>query len=131
MFEERVAAVRRRMGELDIDVVLLSVGPDLPYLTGYTAKVTERLTMLVLPREGDATMVVPRLEVPRVEPRPDIFTIAAWDETDDPIELVGRLAGSPPVAAIGDTTWARFLVDLLAQLPGTRFRRASEVTAPL
>ena len=54
-----------------------------------------------------------------------------WDETDDPIELVGRLTGSPSVAAVGDTTWARFVVDLLAQLPATRFRRASEVMGPI
>ncbi|MGH9117072.1 MAG: M24 family metallopeptidase [Acidimicrobiales bacterium] len=131
MSSERFTAARKRMTELDVDVLLLSVGPDLPYLTGYTAKPTERLTMLVLPREGDATLVVPRLEAPRVTERPDLFGLAVWDETDDPIELVGRLAGSPSVAAVGDTTWARFLVDLLAQLPTTTFRRASEVTGPI
>ena len=34
----------------------------------------ERLTMLVVPTDGDATLVVPRLEAPVVE-RPDVFTI--------------------------------------------------------
>jgi Xaa-Pro aminopeptidase len=131
VFGERVTAARTAMAALDVDVLLLSVGPDLPYLSGYTAKATERLTMLVLPAEGDATLVVPRLEAPRVRERPDVFGMAVWDETDDPIELVGRLTGSPATAAIGDTTWARFLVDLLAELPKTRFRRASEVMAPL
>jgi Xaa-Pro aminopeptidase len=131
MFRERVAAVRTAMAELDVDVLLLSVGPDLPYLTGYTATATERLTMLVLPADGDATLVVPRLEAPRVHERPEVFSLAVWDETDDPIERVGELAGSAAVAAIGDTTWARFLVDLLAQLPETRFRRAGEVMGPL
>ena len=43
-----------------------SVGADLPYLTGYEAMPLERLTMLVLPRDGDAQLVVPRLEAPRV-----------------------------------------------------------------
>ena len=58
------------MDELGVDVLLLSVGPDLPYLTGYEAMPLERLTMLVLPRAGDARLVVPRLEAPRVEPGP-------------------------------------------------------------
>ena len=53
---------RARMGELGVDVLLLSVGPDLPYLTGYEAMPLERLTMLVLPRDGDASLVVPQLE---------------------------------------------------------------------
>src|ERR1044071_6729082 len=100
------------MRELDVDVLLLSVGPDLPYLTGYEAMPLERLTMLVLPQEGDATLVVPRLEAPRVVERPGVFTIRTWDETDDPIEIVAGLVGAARELAIGDRTWARFLVDL-------------------
>src|SRR6266508_2943904 len=91
----------------------------------------ERLTMLVVPAQGDATMVVPRLEVPRVVEHPEVFTVVAWEETESPIELVAHLAKGASVAAIGDTTWARFLVDLLAAMPSTMFRKASEVTGPL
>ncbi len=87
--------------------------------------------MLVVPREGDAHLVVPRLEAPRVVERPDVFTVVPWDETDDPVELVAQLLGPVPVAAIGDRTWARFLVELLARLDGTTFRRSSDVVGPL
>ena len=66
----RQARARARMDELGVDVLLLSVGADLPYLTGYEAMPLERLTMLVLPRDGDAILVVPELEAPRVEPDP-------------------------------------------------------------
>jgi Xaa-Pro aminopeptidase len=131
MFRERTERVRSRMAELGVDVVLLSVGPDLPYLTGYEAMPLERLTMLVLPREGDATLVVPRLEAPRVVERPDVFAVRSWDETDDPVAIVADLVGSVPIAAIGDRTWARFLVDLQAALPATRFSKASAVVGPL
>jgi len=119
------------MRELDVDVLLLSVGPDLPYLTGYEAMPLERLTMLVLPAEGDASLVVPRLEAPRVTPHPDLFSIVTWDETDDPVGVVADLAGSPATAAIGDRTWARFLVDLQATMRQTSFRKGSEVMGPL
>src|SRR5436853_1988391 len=104
------------MRELDVDVLLLSVGPDLPYLTGYEAMPLERLTMLVLPVDGDATLVVPRLEAPRVVERPDVFDVRTWDETDDPIAVVAQLVGAAPALAIGDRTWARFLVDLQGAL---------------
>jgi Xaa-Pro aminopeptidase len=119
------------MEELGIDVLLLSVGADLPYLTGYEAVPLERLTMLVLPRAGDARLVVPRLEAPRVEVRADVFEVVAWEETDDPVALVARLAGRPRVAAVGDQTWARFVLGLQRALPGTELRPASEVTAAL
>jgi Xaa-Pro aminopeptidase len=131
MFDQRLARTRARMGEVGVDVLLLSVGPDLPWLTGYEAMPLERLTMLVVPRDGDATLVVPRLEAPRVTERPEVFALRTWEETDDPIAVVAALAGTPGVVAVGDRTWARFVVDLQAALPGASWRRGSEVVGPL
>ena len=119
------------MVEAGVDVLCLSVGPDLPYLTGYTAMPLERLTMLVLPRDGDATLVVPALEAPRVVERPDVFAVHPWGETDDPVALVAGLVGPAGAVAIGDRTWARFVLDLQAALPGAAFRRGTEVVGPL
>jgi Xaa-Pro aminopeptidase len=131
MSADRFARVRAAMAEQGTDVLLLSVGPDLPWLTGYEAMPLERLTMLVLPVDGDATLVVPRLEAPRVVERPGLFAIHPWDETDDPIDVVGDLVGSAPRLAVGDRTWARFLVDLQRRLPDASWRRASDVTGPI
>ena len=128
---ERVARVRAAMAEQGIDVVLLSVGPDLPYLTGYEAMPLERLTMLVLPRDGEATLVIPRLEAPRVVEVPEVFSLLPWGETANPIDLVAGAMKGAATAAIGDHTWSRFLVDLLHEVPTTRFRRASEVVGPI
>jgi Xaa-Pro aminopeptidase len=130
-FEGRAAQVRSRLAELELDAVLLSVGPDLPYLTGYEAMPLERLTMLVLPAEGDATLVVPRLEAPRVVEHPEVFSLRSWDETDDPIAIVADLVGRAGSVAIGDRTWARFVIDLQRALPSTRFTRGSAVMGPL
>jgi len=101
------------MASSGVDLLLVSVGSDLPYLTGYQAMPLERLTMLIVPSEGEATLVIPRLEAPRVHEHPDVFSLRPWNETDDPIAIVASLVGRPRVAAVGDTMWARFLVDLL------------------
>ena len=127
----RIARVREEMVRKDVDAVLLSVGHDLPYLTGYHAMPLERLTMLVVRREGISTMVVPRLEVPRVVEQPGVFVIVPWNETDNPIALVAeRLAGARTVA-VGDQMWARFLVELLPLVPGVTFVRAVDVVGGL
>ncbi len=131
MFQQRIDRVRSLMAEQRVDVLLLSVGADLPYFCGYEAMPLERLTMLVVPREDEARLIVPRLEAPRVAERPDVFEIVAWDETDDPIDLARSLIGPATVAAIGDHTWAGFLVDLMKVLPSVEFRRASELTSPI
>ena len=119
------------MAEHDVDTMLLSVGHDLPYLTGYTAMPLERLTMLVVPRDGEATMVIPALEAPRVVERPGVFKLSPWTETDDPTAVVAKLSGASERVAVGDQMWARFLVELIPQMRGTEFSRAVDVVGPL
>lgn len=131
MFAERMTRIRAAMAHQQIDVLLLSVGADLPWATGYEAMPLERLTMLVVPRDDAATLVVPRLEAPRVTEHPDVFGLRAWDETDDPLAIVASLVPTPATAAVGNQTWAQFLVGLLGHWPSTRFVNASEVTGPL
>lgn len=127
---ERLARARVRMAETGVDALLLSVGPDLPYLTGYEAMPLERLTMLVLRPTGDPVLLVPRLEAPRVVDHGH-FTIETWDETDDPVARVAALVGAPRRVAIGDHTWARFVLALQHALPGTEFAPANAVLAPM
>lgn len=130
-FAGRLERARVRMTALGVDVLLLSVGPDLPYLTGYTAMPLERLTMLVVSRAGDAVLVVPELEAPRVVEQPGVFTIEPWGETDDPVARVVAHARGAAAVGIGDHTWARFVLALEEAMPDARFRAASAVTAPL
>ncbi|HEV2361290.1 MAG TPA: aminopeptidase P family protein [Acidimicrobiales bacterium] len=127
----RLGRVRERMGELGVDVLLLSLGADLPWLTGYEAMPLERLTMLVLPADGDATLVVPRLEAPRVEHHEDLFGLHPWSETEDPVAIVASLVGSGGSVRISDRCWAAPLLALQAALPAASWGRASEVTGPI
>lgn len=126
---DRIERARQRMVAAGIDALLVSVGRDLPYLTGYEAMPLERLTMLVLPKDGDVTLVVPRMEAPRVVELPGVFTLLPWNETEDPVAIVAKLVGTPSTVAIGDTMWARFVVDLLRHWPSssTRYVRSTEV----
>ena len=126
----RFARVRARMAEVGVEALLLSTGADLPWLTGYEAMPLERLTMLVLPTAGEAVLVVPRLEAPRVTPH-EAFLVHPWDETDDPVALVAGLLGGATQVAVGDHTWARFVVELLAARPDLALQRAVAVTGPL
>ena len=132
VYADRMARARAQMHDKEIDVLLLSLGLDLPYITGYHAMPLERLTMLVVPRDGQARLVIPRMEAPRVTPQPGVFEVHSWGETENPVEIVARLArefGPAKSVAIGDQMWARFLVELLALLPGAKYSRADVVTS--
>lgn len=132
----RLQRCRSAMHDAGIDALLLSLGADLPWLTGYEAMPLERLTMLVLPAGEPATLVVPRLEAPRVEPDPDVFAVRPWAETEDPVGIVAglvRASGGTGRLRIGlsDRTWATFVLALQAELPGAEWSRSSGVTASL
>lgn len=131
MSADRLARVRTALAEAGVDACLLSVGPDLPWLTGYEAMPLERLTMLVVPVDGEATLVIPELEVPRVAPRPAEFSIRSWGETSDPVAIVADLLGGAQRAAIGDRTWARFLLELQRARPDVAFGSTQPIIGPL
>ena len=128
-YDQRIRRARQAMDRLGVDCLLVSVGPDLPYLTGYEAMPSERLTMLVVGRDGEATLVIPELEAPRVAP--GLFAIRSWSESEDPTGIVASLAGRPTVAAVGDHMRAVLLLGLLPRLPATTFVPASVVTRVL
>jgi Xaa-Pro aminopeptidase len=129
--EARLARVRAAMVSAGVDALLLSLGADLPWLTGYEAMPLERLTMLVLPADDQAVLVVPELEAPRVEPDPNVFDLLPWSEGSDPVAIVADLVGGRPRLAIGDRTWATFVVALQATLGERTWDVASKVTGPI
>ncbi len=130
-YATRMASAQDLMRARGIDALCLSVGSDLPYLTGYKAMPLERLTMLVLPTEGDATLVVPGLEAPRVEADDVPMAVLGWGELEDPIAIVDGHLGSAANVLIGDETWSRFLVDLQSADTNRSFAKASDLMAVL
>jgi D-alanyl-D-alanine dipeptidase len=125
----RLGRIEGLMEQRSIDALLLSVGPDLPYFTGYEAMASERLTMLVIRPGEEPILLVPRLEAPRVAPGP--FDLRAWDETDDPIALVSRALTGARRIAVGDQTWTVFVVELQHAVDADVWTTASHLTKHL
>ena len=121
------------MAALGVDVLLLSHGADLPWLTGYRAMPLERLTLLVLPVTGDPVLVVPGLEAPRVPDGQGLFELRRWSDSEDPVDLVVDLLRRAPVStlAVSDRAWATTVLALQRRLPGAGWVEASRVTSPI
>lgn len=138
---DRFRRAREALADNGAAALLLGLGADLRYLTGYTAHALERLTLLVARPDGPAVLVAPRLEAMAAAESPaaqaGLLEIEAWDETEDPYALV---ASHMPDAAGADGT-SRLLVDpslparhvlgLQGVLPGRPFGLATEVMRDL
>jgi Xaa-Pro aminopeptidase len=116
---DRRERVRQAAAARDIDVVLITPGPDLRYLTGYDAVPLERLTCLLLPSRGPATLVVPELERPAAMASPAAdLPVVGWSETDDPIARCMDLLGGPVARmAVDDRMWAEKVLRFRAAMP--------------
>lgn len=152
-YGQRLAAAQQRLPGEDASALLIGVGPDLQWLTGYAAKDLERLTMLVVPASGRSTLVVPRLERAAAEAATAVgaglVDVTTWEETEDPFQIVaarldasdsrpeiqlgalggawGRLGG----LLVSDRLWATFLLRLQSAVPDAAFGLASAVLGPL
>jgi Xaa-Pro aminopeptidase len=132
---ERVHAARDAAAERGIDLVVVTPGSDLRYLSGYHAHAMERLTALAVPRRGEPFLVVPRLEAPMVDASPAGalgVEVLAWDETDDPFALLAsaaaaRLGSQPARVAVGARTWAEHALGVQRALAGSALELAGPV----
>jgi len=132
---ERLGALQERMRALDIDALVVAPGSDLRYLTAYDALPLERPTLLIVRADTEPAMVVPRLELARVDHEvmlPDIH-VHSYSEHDDALALAADVLGveRERTVALGDQMWTSFTLGLQQAMPGRRWIRSSEVIAPL
>jgi Xaa-Pro aminopeptidase len=139
-YDDRLRRAQDVLAGRGLRALLIGVGAELRYLTGYSALPLERLTMLVLLPAGPPTLVVPRLEemAARLAPaaRSGAVEVVAWDETDDPHAIVGSRVGCDltPVGSkvlVNDRLWASHVFALGAVLPEVELGLASELLSDL
>ncbi|MEV0569906.1 Xaa-Pro peptidase family protein [Dactylosporangium sp. NPDC050588] len=130
--EQRLRAAQSAATAAGLDALLIPPSADLQYLTGYDAHALERLTLLVLPADGEPTLIVPRLERPAAEAA-DPHGVRIVDHVDgsDPYELVSAAIGKADAVGLGNRMWAEQVLALRAALPSAEQRLAGAVLAAL
>lgn len=136
-YGERLARVQAAVAAEGVTAVLVGVGPELEWLTGYAAYGIERLNLLVIPASGPVSYVSPRLELPAAKAALGLGSgaveLLAWDETDDPFALLPALlaAAAERRFLVSDSLRAAFVLRLQAALPASDWGVASRVLAPM
>ena len=103
---------------------LVTPGPDLMYLTGYApVAITERITMLAVPVDGEPALIVPTLERPDAEEAPSapLLRITDWTDGSDPYEAAARLLAAHGRYAVSDSAWSMHLLGLQDRLPASTY----------
>lgn len=116
VYAQRLRAAAAASAEAGLAGLVITPGYDLRYLLGSRAQTFERLTALVLPADGDPTVVVPRLELAALKESavPELgVAVQDWVDGHDPYAIVAAaLGGAPAHAAVTDSMPALHLLPL-------------------
>jgi Xaa-Pro aminopeptidase len=132
---ERVEALQSTMHDHGTDLVVVGPTSNMRYLTGYRAMAVERITVLLVTRDGVA-MVMPYFDADEFREATGLDSIFEWADKQGPSEAIERafrslgLSAGPVVAAVDDELRFDFLTQLRERLADEP-RRASELLAPL
>jgi len=88
----RIAKAQKLMTEKGIDAILLEPGSAMLYFTGIRWRRSERLTAVVIPREGEIGVVTPFFEEPSVRESMTFGDdVRTWNEHENPFERVAGI----------------------------------------
>ena len=127
-FAARLARGAAQAREAGFDGLLVAPGADLAYFADYLPiATTERITLLVVPAEGEPTMIVPVLEhdSAAATAAAGAFRIVDWRDGEDEYVPTAALLEPAGRYAVSDATWAMHLLALQEKLPGARFESIS------
>ena len=132
---ERPATAMAAAEKAGVDVLLVTAGADLRWLTGYDALPLERLTCLVLPVGAQPFLVAPALEVPAVMASPAgsaDLEVVGWTETQDPYALIAqRLGPGMRRVAVSNQMWAEQVLRFREAFPGAEQSLAADLLSDL
>ncbi|MFC4346352.1 M24 family metallopeptidase [Kordiimonas lipolytica] len=129
----RVAKAQKLMAEHGIDAILLEPGSAMLYFTGISWWRSERLTAVVIPREGEIAVVTPYFEEPSVRESMTFGSdVRTWNEHEDPFERVAGILKDRGLTGgkIGLEDTVRYFVveGLKRAAPGFEITSALDVT---
>src|SRR5436190_11532001 len=133
VYAQRLARAKSLLHTQGLDYLLVGPSADMFYLIGAKQRPSERLSLLVIPQEGPAHMVLPGFEAASLPELPSDVQVATWGESDNPARLVANLitggsgGGNDCTIGVSDRVWSVFLLHIQAELPRAAFTHGSRV----
>jgi Xaa-Pro aminopeptidase len=119
VYAQRIRMAAAAAADAGLAGLVITPGYDLRYLVGSRAQTFERLTALVLPAAGEATVVVPRMELASLKESAVTelgLTVRDWVDGDDPYRLVADALGGAPAGPSGRLAVATAVTDSMPAL---------------
>ena len=135
VYAQRLHAAQKAAADKGIDLLLIGTGPDFAYLTGSWVSSHERLTVLVVPQQGNAWIAAPNTDITDIKAAPvgelDV-ELRGWNDGENPYELALRGAGDGlGKVALGQSLTADHVLRFQELLPHASYELATYALAEL
>ena len=127
----RIERARKLMGQHGIGALLIEPGASMTYFTGVHWWRSERLTAVIIPRDGEIAIVTPHFEAPSVSETLEVpAELRVWQEDEDPLRTVAGILNDRKVRApVGiEETVRYFAIDgLMRALPDVQIMSGAAI----
>ena len=135
VYAQRLHAAQKAAADKGIDLLLIGTGPDFAYLTGSWVSSHERLTVLVVPQQGNAWIAAPNTDITDIKAAPvgelDV-ELRGWNDGEDPYKLALHGAGDGlGKVALGQSLTADHVLRFQDLLPHASYELATYALAEL
>lgn len=135
VYAQRLHAAQKAAADKGIDLLLIGTGPYFAYLTGSWVSSHERLTVLVVPQQGNAWIVAPNTDITDIKAAPvdelDV-ELRGWNDGENPYEFALRGAGDGlGKVALGQSLTADHVLRFQNLLPHASYELATYALAEL
>lgn len=133
VYAQRLRAAQKAAADKGIDLLLIGTGPDFAYLTGSWVSSHERLTVLVVPQQGNAWIAAPNTDITDIKAAPvGELELRGWNDGENPYELALRGAGDGlGKVALGQSLTADHVLRFQDLLPHASYELATYALAEL
>lgn len=123
IFTNRITRTQDVLKENGVGALLVGPSADMAWLIGIEGHLSERLTLLVVPAEGEPSLIVPALEAPLVSAASSLVETLPWADHDDPTAVASKAINprEGTTLAVGNQLWSAFLLRLQARIQGARW----------
>lgn len=132
---EKIRKTQHLMKKEGGELLVVSPGSNMYYLSNFTDEPGERLFVLLVPVSKDPIFLVPELYAEQVKKNSTLKDIRFWSDSDDPRVLLEstleELSIKKARVAVDDNMWASSLLMLQETSQNCNFTLASDLLAPL
>jgi Xaa-Pro aminopeptidase len=132
-FPDRLVRVTSALRDAGVDVLLLTPGASMFYLSGFEhGHAAERLLALVIRADGASSWIVPAMNVPQVEAHAlSGQNVRGWTDGESYLPALRDAVEGAGAIAFDDEARSAFLMDLMAVAPRAALHKASAIVRQL